>query len=73
MSGKERTKRCRDKKRIERYGNLDDHRGCHGNHAASADHGKWNAEGRTFERGYVKVRVGENIHSPMTGSMPMNI
>lgn len=50
-SARRRQKKLRDRERLKKYGNLDDHRGRHRNHARGPNNGRWNPKS-PLSKGY---------------------
>lgn len=64
MAQRERSRRYRAKKHVERYGaNVGPQNGRHGNHATGCRNGRWNKARLLSSHGYVLVRVGK--HHPL--------
>ena len=60
---RERQRRYRLRKKIERYGvDPGDMRGRHGNHARGDQNARWNGGRTVAEHGYVRIQVGKGHH-----------
>lgn len=60
IKAKERSRRYKARKRIEKYGfDAPSQRGKHGNHASGENHPRWKGGRIVCGLGYIKVRVGK--------------